>query len=122
MKYLKSLAIILVPILLLSFLTTTLYYFNLLGTGTTKTIKLAIPILSLFLGGLYLGKQTQEKGWLEGLKLGSAIILLMFIVSYLAFDIGFSIKGMIYYFLILLTTTFGSMIGIRNVENEKSSK
>jgi len=119
MKYLKSLTWILIPIFILSFLVSVLYYLDWINTNIYKILELIVPCLSIFLGGLYLGKHSQEKGWLEGIKLGGITILLLFIISYLAFDIGVSLKGTIYYLIILFTTTFGSMMGIRNVDNQK---
>lgn len=119
MKYLKSVLWFIIPLLILSFIGSTMYYFEWLSPTIYKYIQLIIPLLSLFLGGLYLGKNSKENGWLEGLKQGSIIIFILFMISYLAFDIGFSLKGMIYYIIILLVHTLGSMIGIRNVETTK---
>ena len=122
MKYLKSLAWILVPILILSFLGSLFYDLNWLGPKFYNTLKLIIPLLSIFIGGLYLGKNSKENGWLEGLKLGGAMIIFLFISSYLAFDIGLSLKGIIYYLIILMTAMFGSMMGIRNVDKNKNTR
>lgn len=122
MKYLKSLVWTIIPIFILSFLGSLFYYLNWLNPKVYNILKLLIPVLSLFLGGLYLGKHSKENGWLEGLKLGGSWIIFLFILSYLAFDIGFSLKGLIYYLIILITTTFGSMVGIRNVEKEKNTR
>lgn len=118
MKYLKSVLWIIAPLLILSLLFSLLYYVNILSDKVFDYIKLLTPIVSLFLGGFYLGKHSTKKGWLEGLKLGGAIILMLFMISYLGFGYGFSIKIIVYYLILLLTVVFGSMFGIRNVEKE----
>lgn len=121
MKYLKTLAWVLIPMIIFSFLGSLFYYLNWLGPKTYNVLKLVVPLLSIFLGGIYLGKHSKENGWLEGLKLGGSTILFLFILSYLAFDIGLSLKGFLYYIIILITSTFASMLGIRNVETGKKS-
>lgn len=118
MKYLKSILWIIVPFLVMSLLFSLLYYVNILGDNIYNYIKLFTPIVSLFLGGLYLGKHSTKKGWLEGLKLGGVNIIILFMISYLGFNQGFTFKLFIYYLIFLLVTVFGSMFGIRNVEKE----
>lgn len=118
MKYLKSLLWIIVPFFIMSLLFSLLYYVNILGDNIYNYIKLFTPIVSLFLGGLYLGKHSNSKGWLEGLKLGGVTILILFMISYLGFNQGFTFKLFIYYLIFLLVTVFGSMFGIRNIEKE----
>lgn len=120
MKYLKSVLWIIVSFLIMSLLFSLLYYVNILGDKIYDYTKFITPILSLFLGGLYLGKHSTNKGWLEGLKLGGTIILLLFMISYLGFNISLTFKLFIYYLLFLLVTVFGSMFGIRNVEEKDS--
>ncbi len=97
-----------------------LYYINWISPKIYPTLKLLLPLICLFIGGIYLGKHSKQKGWLEGLKLGGGIIIFLWIASFLAFDIGLSLKSMIYYILFLFTTTLGSMIGIRNVEDKNT--
>jgi len=118
MKYLKSLLWIIIPFLVMSLLFSLLYYVNILGDKVYDYIKLFTPIVSLFLGGLYLGKHSTNKGWLEGLKLGGVIVILLFMIAYLGFNIGFTLKLVIYYLIFLLVVVFGSMFGIRNVEKD----
>jgi len=117
MNYLKSLLFIVVPFFVLSILFSLLYYFNILGDSVYSIFKIMIPSISLFFGGLYLGKHSKEKGWLEGLKLGGGVVLFLFLVSILFFH-SFSFKGIIYYLIVLFSTIFGAMFGIFNVEKE----
>lgn len=111
-KYFKTLIYILVPILVLNVIISLLYYFNVVGDGVNNYLKLLIAALSMLSGGIYIGTKASKKGWLEGLKVGLGIIILMFVVSYLAFDQGINVKTMIYYFILLASSMLGSMVGI----------
>lgn len=117
MKYLKSLIFILVPMFVLNVIATLLYYFNILGSGSINYIKLFIIAISMLIGGIYIGSKASKKGWLEGVKVGIEVIVLLFIIGYLAFDKGLNIKTLVYYFILLVSSVLGSMIGI----NKKKS-
>ncbi len=118
MKYLKSLAWSIIPVFIFSILLSGMYYFDWISPKIYSFLEFLTPALSLFVGGLYLGKHSTEKGWLEGMKLGGGMILFLFIFSYLAFQTGFSLKSFVYYLILFIITTFGSMLGIRNVDTE----
>ena len=116
-KYLKSIAYILGSILLFSILIGTLSYFNLLSNNVIKVFELIAIIISMFIGGLYLGRLSNKKGFLEGIKIGIVVIVILFLLSYLGFDISFSLNTFIFYLLIFISSILGSIIGI----NKKSS-
>lgn len=111
-KYLKTLIYILVPILILNTIISLLYYFNIIGNGSINYLKLFIIAISMLIGGIYIGSKASKKGWLEGLKIGLEVIIILFIMSYLAFDQGMNVKTVIYYFILLTSSMLGSMIGI----------
>ena len=70
-------------------------------------------------GGIYIGSKANKRGWLEGLKIGLEVIIILFVVSYLAFDqAGMNIKGIIYYFILLIFSMLGSVIGINKRKNQ----
>lgn len=112
LKYLKVLVYIIVPTIVLNIILSVLYYFNLLSSGIINYLKLFIILISMLIGGIYIGKEATKKGWLEGLKVGLEVIIILFIIGYLAFDKGITIKNLIYYFILILSSTLGSMIGI----------
>lgn len=112
LKYLKALLYIFIPTIVITFLLSILHYFNILNSSIIDYLKLFTIILSMFVGGIYIGSKANSKGWLEGLKIGGVIIILFFIISYLAFDKGINIKNLIYYLILLASSTLGSMIGI----------
>ena len=118
MKYLKSLIYVFIPILVLSILITVLYYFDLLSKNVLNWITLLIPIISLFIGGVYLGKNTNNKGYLEGIKLGTFIVLVFAILSFIVLSVDFSLKGVVYYAIIIISSTLGSMFGINKKTEE----
>lgn len=111
-KYLKSLIYIFVPILILTIILSIFDYFNIIGNSLSNYLKLFIVSISMLIGGIYIGSKASKKGWLEGLKIGLIVIILMFVVSYLAFDQGITIKTVIYYFILIASSMLGSMIGI----------
>lgn len=117
MNYLKSLLFVVVPFIVFSIIISLLYYFNILGDTIYSIFKIIVPSVSLFVGGVYLGKHSKENGWLEGLKLGGGFVLLFFLISILFLN-SFSFKGIIYYIIILFSSMLGAMFGIRNVEKE----
>lgn len=117
-KYLKALVYILIPILILNFLVSLLYYFNIISDNAINYLKLFIAAISMLIGGIYIGNNSTKKGWLEGLKVGFIMIIIFFIISYLAFDKGINGKTLIYYFILLASSMLGSMIGINKRKKE----
>lgn len=116
-KYLKSFAFILISILLFSIFIGTLNYFNILGNSIVKIFELIAIVISTLIGSIYLGKNSSKKGFLEGIKIGLSMIILLFIFSFLAFDKGFTLTSLIFYSIILISAILGSILGI----NKKSS-
>jgi putative membrane protein (TIGR04086 family) len=116
MEYIKKLGISFIFslsfLISLTFIFSSLYYINFIGNGLFKFIKILIPIISIFIGSFIIGKKSNSKGWLEGLKFGSIIILLLFFISIIFFRRELSIKIILYYLILLLTSSLSSMIGI----------
>lgn len=116
MKYLKKLGFsfiyIISSLLILTFIITFLNYFNIISDKVISIFKILIPIISLFIGGFYIGKNSNSKGYLEGLKLGFIFSLILIIFNYLAFDYSFKLKYLLFYLIIITSSILGSMIGI----------
>jgi len=111
-KYFKSLIYIFIPLLVLILIISLFDYFNIIGDSFSNYLKLFVVAISMLIGGIYIGSKTDKMGWLEGLKIGLGIIILFFIIGYLAFDQGITIKTVIYYFILIASSMLGSMIGI----------
>lgn len=124
MNYLKNLgvtlAFIISWILVLTFLGTLFNYIGLFNSAFIKIIKVIIPILSMFIGGFVIGKKQGKKGWLEGLKLSSVFLVILTLFNYLGLNSSFSLKTIIYYIILIVSTIFGSIIGVNRFRpNEK---
>lgn len=108
-------------ILILTFVVTLLNYVNIFSYKIVVIFKIIIPILSIFIGGLVMGKKSTNKGWLEGIKYGIIFIVILCIMNYLILRTGFKIQDLIYYLIITLASSFGSIIGINYKKEKKES-
>jgi len=115
-KYLKSLLYTFASLIILSIIISTFSYFNIISSNITSILELITIIISVFIGSLYLGKNSNKKGYLEGIKQGLIIIALLFLFNFLALDNNPSISNLLYYVIILITSILGSVLGI----NKKS--
>ena len=97
-------------LLVSTLLLTIIDYFSLFNIKIIRGIKLLIPILSLAIISYILGKSALKKGYIEGIKLGS-IVILIFTIFILLFD-KYQVKTLLFDFILLLTSMLSSMIGI----------
>lgn len=122
MKYpkniLKSLLFTIGSIAVLTFLFTTLNYFNIINNKVMNIAKIIIPLFSLALGGFIIGKNSLKNGWLEGLKVGLIVILLI-LIGNLIFMQKITSKDFVFYLILLVSSIFGSMFGINHKAEEK---
>lgn len=114
MKYLKKLSLsilyTIIFFLILSLLLTTLHYFNIINYQILAICKIIIPILTLFFAGLLMGKKATKNGWLEGLKISLIIIGILTIFTLIINE--FSPKILTFFLILILSSIFGSIIGI----------
>ncbi len=111
MKYLKTIAFEFIILLILTLISTILYYFNIIGNSTNDTLKIINFIIIFIFAGFYIGKNSNKKGWLEGLKI-SGINILIFVLLSLIFKYDFNIMQFLYYLIISIIIVLGSIIGI----------
>lgn len=109
-KILNSLLTFFIIILVGTLFITLFNYFNLLQAKIISILKLILPLTAIFISSYRLGKQSEKKGYMEGLKLG-IIIIFIFLVLILILD-KITLKSLLYYFILLLTSILSSMIGI----------
>ena len=109
-KYLISLLYFIIPFIVLLFISTLFYYFDIISNNGIKYLKLFITLISIFIGGFKIGKQSDKKGYQKGLILSSIIVFIFFIISLITKS--FKINNLIYYIIILIIGSLGSMIGI----------
>lgn len=89
------------------------YFFNI----PSYTIKLTIPIISLLIATIILGKNVKEKAYLEGIKF-TTIYLIFTTILKLILKTTFNYKVIIIYIVLLFTGIIGSMIGINSKKNK----
>lgn len=122
MEFLKnsliSLLYIFSIIIVSTFLVTTLNYFNIIGSKLLTIFKILIILSSMFTGGIIIGKNSKQKGWLEGIKLGLIVTVILVLFKYLGLNQKFLITNIIYYIILIISCTLGSMIGINKKKND----
>lgn len=101
-------------------LITMLSLFNYLGLSynITKYILLLITVAIFFIAGFSGGKKRQNKGYIAGFKVSLIMIASFIILNLILFNSSFNFKRIIYYFILLLSSVFGSIIGINKKSNE----
>ena len=109
---LKYGVISILTIFVLLFLVGTLYYFDIISSGTVNYLRLFIILSVLFGTSFVLGKNTKKNGYLEGMKFGIFDILIFLIISVIFFRSDFKLRIILYYIILLITSVLGSMIGI----------
>ena len=114
-NFVKSVLIIIVLLIILSLVINILYYFDIINNNVVKYIKMFLLILTFFIGGLYIGKNSIAKGYINGLKLSLIMVLLFFIIGLIFNNLSFS--RIIYYLITITCITFGAMIGISKKES-----
>ena len=103
--YFLFIGIILISILLLSLLNT----FG-VPKNITNILSMIIMILTFLITGISKGKNCEKNGYLQGLKIGSILILILILIGFISFNFNF--KTILYYLILLLSSVFGAMIGI----------
>ena len=111
-KLTKSLGISLAFLLLITLLITIFNYIGIIGLKIVTSFSYITPFISIFIGSILLGKTSNNKGWLEGIKYGLICIVIFFIFNYLAFDSGVNISNTFLYIITLIASVLGGMVGI----------
>lgn len=114
-KYLKSSIYTLCILIGSTIIITILNYFNILMGNVLKITELLIPIISIFIGSYILGKNSNNKGYIEGLKYGMAWIILFLIINLISKN--FTYLSLIYYLILIIIAIVSSIIGINRRKN-----
>ncbi len=114
-KYLKSSIYTLCILIVSTIVITILNYFNVLMGNVLKITELLIPIISIFIGSYILGKNSNNKGYIEGLKYGMAWIILFLIINLISKN--FTYLSLIYYLILIIIAIVSSIIGINRRKN-----
>lgn len=85
--------------------------FNLISYKTVSILSLIFMILLFAFTGFKIGKRSEKRGYLSGLIIGLINIILILILA-LLFRSFPSLKSLIYFSILLLSSTLGGMFGI----------
>ena len=107
-KYSKTIFLNILEILIFLFILTILYYYNIINNKTYQILKLITLLLSIFINSYLLKTKSKTKSYIDGIKYGIIFIILIFIPTIILSKI--SNKLLIYYPLILSTSTLASMM------------
>ncbi len=107
-KYLISYAYLLCTIIILTLLLSIINYFI---KVPSNIIKIIIPIVSMLYSSIILGKNSTKKAYIEGIKFSIIYIIFIFLFSILIKN-KIQINIILYYLILILTSMFGSVIGI----------
>ena len=110
-KYLKPIATWFILLMVYLLLLVTLNYFQVLKFNSLIKINFIIMAIITFIFGIGSGKKTSKKGYMEGLKLGFIIIFILLLLN-IIFVRSFNLNILVYYLILIISSTFGSMIGI----------
>ncbi len=81
-------------------------------------MKFIVIFLSLFTGSFKQAKEGKSKGFLEGLKIGSILVFILFILNYGIYQ-NIKLTSIFYYFLLLFISMIGGMVGITRKKEKK---
>lgn len=111
-SYFKVILIGLLFMLVFAFLLSILEYFNLFYGKASEVFMFIYMAILFFIIGFLVGKKATHKGYLEGIKISLSLIFILIVINVLFYQAGFSLERTIYYFILILSSTLGSMIGI----------
>lgn len=109
LKKIKTYLIFLIVILIIVMILSLLNSFG-VSKSITNILSIISTILLFLIIGYTSGKKCEKKGYIEGIKKGTLLVLILIIIGLITFD--FSFKTIIYYSILVLTTIFGAMLGI----------
>ena len=105
-KYLKIIAIPFISIIIMSLF---LSISNMLGFKTSKIVIMLAMVIVMLISGYILASKVTSKKYLHGLLLG-IITSLLFLFLSIFFKGTYNLNTVIYYLIIILSSTFGSML------------
>lgn len=109
----KSILYTVASIIILTIILTILNYFDIFNGTIVKIFKIINLIISILIGSFLIGRKTNNKGWLEGLKFGLIMSIIIFLFNFL----GLNKLDYLTYIIILITSIIGGMIGISFKKN-----
>lgn len=116
-KYLIPILYTLTIVLIGTFLSSILYYFNITTDKLNNILLYLISIVGIFTGSIFFSKETKYKGIINGLLYFVGWFVIMLLSSLIIFKTSFKINSLIYYSIILIFSMLGGIIG-KNLKEE----
>ena len=95
---------------------TTLNYLNLISYKTLCIISFIFTIILFFLNGFTIALKAKNKGYISGLIIGLITITIFLILAFIL-KTNPKVNSLIYFLILILSSTFGGMIGINYKKN-----
>lgn len=109
----KSILYTISSIIILTIILTIFNYFSIFNGTIVKVFKVINLIISILIGSALIGNKSDNKGWLEGLKFGLIMAVIIFMFNFL----GLNRLDYLTYVVIILTSIIGGMLGISLKKN-----
>ena len=110
-KYFFPFFYTLLIILLGALFSSILYYFDIIGDKLNTIILYLIGIIAIFTGALMLCRKIKQKGIIGGAIYFGIWFVIINIISLIIFKLKFSFNSFIYYFILLIFSIMGGVIG-----------
>ena len=115
-NYGKTFLFFTITILIISLLFSLFNLGGFMSFKTTSILFIIFMIILFLIIGYKYGKLADKKGYIEGLKIGFSLILVLLFINLVFYNSDFSLERIIYYLILILASIFGSMIGINRKE------
>jgi putative membrane protein (TIGR04086 family) len=113
----KSLLYTFSTILIGVLIITVFNYLNVFSIKLVSISKIFILVLAIFVGSFLLGIKSDKKGYLEGIKYGIIVSMILAILNMIIYH-NFELKDLILYTIIIICSCLGSMVGITKHKDE----
>ena len=111
-SYLKNIGYTFLLFLICTLFLTILNYTGILTGNTLNIFSTILLFISIFIGGILTGRKANRKGYIEGIKFGTIIMVMILLINLLIFKNKFHLISILYYLLIIFISMVGSIVGI----------
>lgn len=111
-SYLKNIGYTFLFFLICTLFLTILNYTGILTGNTLNIFSTILLFISIFIGGILTGRKANRKGYIEGIKFGSLIMVMILLINLLIFKNKIHLISILYYLLIIFISMVGSIVGI----------
>ena len=120
-KYLTPILYTLAFLVIGTFFTSILYYFNITSDKVNQILIYLIATIAMFIGSIIFAKNNKYKGIISGLLYFVGWFVIMLIMSLLVFKSSFKISSLIYYGVLMIFSELGGIIG-KNYQEENDAE